>query len=195
MSDSFLSIETSARGFFKAKGSKFHAVAIPVSSVEQVKDHLTDLKQEYHDARHHCYAYRIGIEGEIYRANDDGEPAHSAGTPILNAIRSKELSNVVIFVIRYFGGTKLGIPGLIEAYGGAADDAIVQAKIVSVTETASFSIRFQYEQTAEVERIIARNQLKIINSKYDENCLLTIEVPKSKFTQSRTLFENLGILD
>ena len=195
MSDTFRSVKGKSEGFFKAKGSKFYAYACPVSSVDQVKTCLEELKKEYHDARHHCYAYRMGKEGELHRANDDGEPSHSAGTPILNAIRSRELSNVVVIVIRYFGGTKLGIPGLIEAYGAAATAALDDAEIIEITETNTFRIRFPYSLTAEVERLIGQHSLKIINSIYEADCLLTIEVPKSKLDQTQHLFENLGILE
>ncbi|MCX6267127.1 MAG: YigZ family protein, partial [Bacteroidetes bacterium] len=128
--DSFLSISSESRGIYREKASKFMCVAMPVSSEEEVKLNLDELKKAYHDANHHCYAYRLGLENHAYRTNDDGEPSGSAGKPIYGQILSMGLSDILVVVIRYFGGTKLGIPGLIHAYRTAAREALEQASII-----------------------------------------------------------------
>ena len=128
--DKYLTIEKNSDGIFKDRGSKFLAFAYPVSSPEEIKIILAELRKKYHDARHHCYAYMLGAEKETYRSNDDGEPSSSAGKPILGQIQSNNLSNILIVVVRYFGGTLLGVGGLINAYRSAAADAIRNANII-----------------------------------------------------------------
>lgn len=128
--DSYLSIAAPSEGLYKEKGSKFMAFAYPVEEEEQAKEIIADLKKEYFDARHHCYAYRIGHTGDQWRMNDDGEPSSTAGRPIFGQLLSNELSDILVVVVRYFGGIKLGVPGLIRAYKSATADAIANAEIV-----------------------------------------------------------------
>ena len=130
--DSYRTIKTLSQGLYKDKGSKFMAFAYPVSEQESIKPIIDDIKKTYHDARHHCYAYMIGYQRQIWRANDDGEPSGTAGKPILGQINSAELTNILIVVIRYFGGILLGTSGLINAYKCAAADAISNAEIVEI---------------------------------------------------------------
>ena len=130
MEDSFKAIASTFEGLYKEKGSKFFAFAFPVKDEKQVKEHIDSLKKIHFDARHHCYAYILGADKSKTRANDDGEPAHTAGTPILNQIRSSGLTNILVVVVRYFGGTKLGVPGLINAYKLAACEVISQVEVI-----------------------------------------------------------------
>jgi uncharacterized YigZ family protein len=177
--DSYLTIETLSKGFYKEKGSKFLSFAFPIIGIEQVKDHLDELKKDYHDARHYCYAYVIGSDQKQYRANDDGEPGHSAGDPILGQIRSKDLTNILIVVVRYFGGTKLGVSGLINAYRTSAEDALSQARIVSIEITREVKLSFKYEDTNEVLRLVGNH--KVLSQEYTDQCMILIAVKRSEF--------------
>lgn len=129
--DEYLTISKPSEGLFKDRGSKFLAFAYPVSSEDEIKEIQEHLRSEYHDARHHCYAYMLGKDKNVFRANDDGEPSSTAGKPILGQIKSYDLTNILIVVIRYFGGTKLGVSGLINAYKTAAEEALKNAKIIN----------------------------------------------------------------
>ena len=140
--DEYKSIAARSEGLFKDNGSRFIAFAFPVETVEDVKDIVDRLKKEYHDARHHCYAYRLGYRGDVFRANDDGEPSGSAGRPILGQIDSLGLSDVLVVVVRYFGGIKLGIPGLIRAYKTSTSDALSQAETVRKVACKAFRLDF-----------------------------------------------------
>lgn len=160
-------------GSYKEKGSKFLSFAYPVNSLDEVEDHLATLKKKYHDARHHCYAYMLGMGEQEYRANDDGEPNHSAGDPILGQIRSFELTNVLIVVVRYFGGTKLGVGGLISAYKQGAADALSKAKIVCIYPQTSFDLIFPYSLTSEVERVLNEFEIEYTNKEFTETCQYT----------------------
>src|SRR6056297_2588024 len=151
---SYKTIKSKGEGLFKDKGSKFIALAIPVETEEEVKSALEEVRNAYHDARHHCYAYRLGPLMDIYRANDDGEPSSSAGKPILGQIRSYELTNILIVVIRYFGGIKLGVGGLIQAYKTAAEEAIRNAKIIEKKLHDIYRVSFEYSEINEVMRIL-----------------------------------------
>ena len=142
--DTYASIASRSDGLFKDNGSRFIAQAWPVESEEQVKEIVDGLKKEYHDARHHCYAYRIGLDGSTWRANDDGEPSGSAGRPILGQIDSAGLSDVLVVVVRYFGGIKLGIPGLIRAYKTSTADALANAEVVEKVAGKDFRVSFPY---------------------------------------------------
>ena len=147
--NTYYTIESRTEGLYKEKGSKFLAFAFPVSSEEDIKKFQEELRTKYYDARHHCFAWVLGLDNQRWRANDDGEPAHSAGDPILGQIRSFELTNVLIVVIRYFGGTKLGVGGLINAYKTASEEALTQAKKVEVFETKHLTVKFSYEDMKE----------------------------------------------
>ncbi|OFX54518.1 MAG: YigZ family protein, partial [Bacteroidetes bacterium GWA2_30_7] len=150
MKDTYLTIESQSEGLFKDKGSKFIAFAIPVCNEDEIKQHLESIRKKYYDARHHCYAYRLGLEGNIYRTNDDGEPSNTAGKPIYGQILSNELTNVLIIVVRYFGGILLGTGGLINAYKSASANAIANAKIIKKTEDTLLKIIFDYTITNDV---------------------------------------------
>lgn len=156
------------------------AFAYPVDSEDQIKETLDELRKRYYDARHHCYAYILGKNQDIYRANDDGEPNHSAGDPILGQIRSHQLTNVLIVVIRYFGGTKLGVGGLISAYKTAAAEAIENNEIIIAIVHSRLVVDFDYLAMNDVMKIIKDFDLQIVNQKFDNICRLEIQV-REKF--------------
>lgn len=166
----FFVIENQTDALYKEKGSKFLAYAYPVEDEDAIAEILTALKKKYYDARHHCYAYVIGLKDQTYRANDDGEPNHSAGDPILGQIRSHNLTNTLVVVVRYFGGTKLGVGGLISAYKIAADEALSKAKIMKVSSRTSFKLVFPYTETAQVERILAEHEIVYAEKNFTTEC-------------------------
>ena len=174
--DTFKSISGPSKGLFKDNGSRFIAHAYPVSSEEEVKDIVSSLKKEYHDARHHCYAYRLGYRRDIFRANDDGEPSSSAGRPILGQIDSLELSDILVVVVRYFGGIKLGIPGLIRAYRTSTADALANAEIVEKTATERFRLRFGYMEMNGVMKVLKDLGLQARNQDFGMECSLETDV-------------------
>lgn len=159
---------------------------------EEIEQHLAHLKKKYHDARHHCYAYRLGMKGETSFSNDDGEPSHSAGTPILSAIRSAELSNIFIVVVRYFGGTKLGIRGLIEAYRSAAEDAISDLETFPLIIKIRFLLKFRYDQTAELNKLLHPFSFTIEESSYTDSCEHRISIPEENFPPLQSSLEKAG---
>ncbi len=179
MEDCYRTLNGSSEGSYREKGSKFYAFAYPVVSEEEVQARLDELRKKFYDARHHCYAFilkpREGQE-EIYRASDDGEPSHSAGDPILGQIRSHQLLDVLIAVVRYFGGTKLGVAGLIHAYKTAAADAISNNNIVEKYVERSISVEFEYAATAGVTRIIDQYSLTIVNQSFSATCQYQLSV-------------------
>lgn len=178
--DSYLTLKTISEGLYKEKGSKFLAFAYPVDSEEQIKEILDGLRKKYYDARHHCYAYMLGKNQDVYRANDDGEPNHSAGDPILGQIRSHQLTNALIVVIRYFGGTKLGVGGLIAAYKTAAAEAIQNNEIITAIIHTRLGIEFDYLAMNDVMKIIKDFDLQIARQEFDNICRLEIQV-REKF--------------
>lgn len=192
---SFQTIKATSEGSYKEKGSKFLAFAYPVESEEAIKEKLTDLKKKYFDARHHCFAYMLGADKAKFRAFDDGEPNHSAGDPILGQIRSKNLTNVLIVVVRYFGGTKLGVGGLIQAYKAAAEDALLQAIVIEKEVKESVSIRYPYEATPEVMRLVKEFELEISAQEFGDDCsfkgVLRLRV-KKEFVEKVSLLQALG---
>jgi uncharacterized YigZ family protein len=188
---SYHTVTKTTKGLYKEKGSKFIAIAIPVTSEEGVKHQQEALRKEYYDARHHCYAYVIGEDYAQFRANDDGEPNHSAGDPILGQIRSKDLTNTLVVVIRYFGGTKLGVSGLINAYKTSAEEALSENEIINVPITDTIEIIFDYESTSEVMRMVKDLDLSIANQKYEVECSLTV---KSRVDQTDILLKKLQLL-
>lgn len=187
--DYFLTISNPAEGLYREKGSKFLAFIYPVTSEQEVKQILDKLKKEYHDARHHCYAYILGKEMENFRANDAGEPPHTAGDPILNQLKSASLTNVLLVVVRYFGGTKLGKSGLIAAYKQAAADAVKNAEIVEGLETLDFTIRFPYDSTSQIMNILSQLDAQIKDQKYEMDCLIRFSVAKSKDEEVTNLLD------
>ena len=178
--DKYMSIAAPAQGLFKDNGSRFIAFAYPVESIEEVKPLVDALKKEYHDARHHCFAYRIGHKGDVFRANDDGEPSGSAGRPILGQIDSAGLSDILVVVVRYFGGIKLGIPGLIRAYKTSTADALAAATIVEKTACQYFTVEFEYLQMNSVMKVLKDMGLPQQNQVFGEKCSIGTKVPLSQ---------------
>jgi uncharacterized YigZ family protein len=198
MIDKYLTISSTSEGLYKEKGSRFIAFARPVYSETEVKQYLNTLKKEYYDARHHCYAYRLGVTGEQWRAVDDGEPSGSAGKPILGQLLSNNLTNIVIFVIRYFGGIKLGIPGLINAYRSASADAIRNAEIIEKEDKDNFSIEFSYLAMNDVMKIIKEEQPEIVKQNFEIMCRIELRIRRSlsdALKRKFTTIENLAIMD
>ncbi len=181
--DTYQTIIKPSDGLFKDRGSKFIAKAFPVLSEDDVKAHLNSLRKEYYDARHHCYAYQLGFDKSAYRINDDGEPSGTAGKPIFGQINSHDLTNILIVVIRYFGGTKLGVSGLINAYKTASKDAILNNKIVTKIITYVYHIDFQYTEMNDVMKIMKTFNLEQSDQKFEMKCQLNFEVRKSESDQ------------
>lgn len=180
MSDAFYSIKNPTTGEYKEKGSKFLAFAFSVSSEEDVKLKLEGLRKQYHDARHHCYAYVIGLNNPYFRANDDGEPGHSAGDPILGQIRSFELINCLVVVIRYFGGTKLGVGGLVNAYKTATAEALSKAEKIEVIISIHVELKFNYASIGLIERWLEEFAAKDINRQYAETCKVNFQLAEKQ---------------
>ena len=178
---------------FKDKNSKFFGYAFPVKNEDEVKAHIENLKKQHHSARHWCYAYQIGFEEPdlIYRANDDGEPNNSAGMPIYGQIQSFEVTNVLIVVVRYFGGVKLGVGGLINAYKTGAQMALEACKIVTKTINVDFVITFDYKNMNKVMRVIKEKNLNITNQKLELDCQITISVRKKDASTIASIFESI----
>lgn len=180
MEEPFRTISTPTTGLFKDRGSKFISFAFSISDAEAVKPILNSIAAEHPSARHVCYAYILGPNGGEYRANDDGEPNGSAGLPILNQIRSKEITNTLVAVVRYFGGTKLGVSGLVSAYKEAAKDALSKANVIEKIPTSLVRIRFQHSKTGDIERLIGQHKWNVQNQEFGIDCLWTFEVPTSE---------------
>lgn len=192
MNDTYKTItKPSKEILFKDKNSKFFGYAFPVKSEEDIKSKIENLKKQHHSARHCCYAYQIGKEDFSYRANDDGEPNNSAGMPIYGQIQSFEVTNILIVVVRYFGGVKLGVGGLINAYKTAAQLALENSKIIKKTINLDYLIKFDYKNMNKVMRIIKEKQLKIVNQKLELNCKIHISVRKKDSQSTFEIFENL----
>jgi uncharacterized YigZ family protein len=189
--DTFLTIKNTAQGIYKEKGSKFLAFAYPVADEQDVKCHLEELRKTYHDARHHCYAYMLGVNQEVYRVNDDGEPNHSAGDPILGQIRSHKLTNVLIVVVRYFGGTKLGVGGLIAAYKTAAAEALGQAEIITDVVQHEALVKFPYDLMNEVMKLVKDYGFEITAQDFNLSCTLHIRIRASLVQEAESKFSKI----
>lgn len=174
--DEYKTIKKMSQGSYKEKGSRFLSFAYPVSNEEEIKGIMARLKKEYFDARHFCFAWRLGTDKKRYRANDAGEPAHSAGAPVLGQIQSFDLTDILIIVIRYFGGTKLGIPGLIMAYRSAAASALNNADIYIATINNNYKISFDYPVLNNVMKIIKEENIKVSGQIFDLHCSMTISI-------------------
>ncbi|MDR0982405.1 MAG: YigZ family protein [Culturomica sp.] len=179
MDDVFKTIAGTSEGVYKEKGSKFLAFAYSVNTEEDVRKLLTEIREKYYDARHHCYAYMLGSDKKTFRFNDDGEPSSTAGKPILGQIYSKDITNVLIIVVRYFGGTKLGVSGLIHAYREAAADALANADIVEKTLNTVFRISFNYALLNDVMRIIKEEAPDVLDRNFENECRMTLSIRKS----------------
>ncbi len=173
-------LKPSEEVLYKEKGSKFFGYAFPVFTEEEVKEHLDELKKKHHSARHWCYAWQLGKEYEQHRANDDGEPSNSAGMPIYGQLQSFEVTNIVVIVVRYFGGTKLGVGGLVQAYKTTAQMALDASKIVERTIDETFILKFEYPEMNTVMRIIKDENLSVIDQKMELNCEFEISVRKKR---------------
>ncbi len=173
-SDEFQTIEGLAEGIYKEKGSKFLAFAHPVTNTDEIKEIVDGYKKEYFDARHCCYAWKLGLDENNFRANDDGEPSGTAGKPIYGQILSNELTNILVVVIRYFGGIKLGTSGLIYAYKTATADALANAKVLVKTVDIKIEARFAYESMNDVMRVIKEENPKVLNQDFNLMCSITM---------------------
>jgi uncharacterized YigZ family protein len=180
---------------FKEKNSKFFGYAFPVTNEEQVKNHIDELKKEHHSARHWCYAYQIGSENVIYRANDDGEPNNSAGMPIYGQIQSFDVTNILIVVVRYFGGVKLGVGGLISAYKTAAQMVLETAQITEKTIDIHYVIKFDYINMNKVMRVIKEKNIDIINQKMEMSCEIEIAIRKNNAQNVYEAFQSIYEID
>ncbi|MDG1277444.1 MAG: YigZ family protein [Algoriphagus sp.] len=194
MEDTYLTLSTESEGLFKDRSSKFFYYSFPVSNEEEIKERLKELRKKHFDARHHCFAWNLGTDGMNYRANDDGEPNHSAGDPILGQIRSNNLTNCLIVVVRYFGGTKLGISGLINAYKTSAAMAIAENEIIEKLITTRISISFTYPALNEVMKLIKLHEFQIVNQELELTCKMILEVRKSLEDRIRESLEEIESL-
>nr|WP_068890738.1 YigZ family protein [Pedobacter panaciterrae] len=177
--DTYKTISAASEGVFKDKGSKFIAYAYPILSDEEVKNLLQNLRSEHPKARHFCWALRLSPDRSIFRIQDDGEPSGTAGRPILNTLLSADITNILIVVVRYFGGTLLGVPGLINAYKTAAAEAIKEAKVIEKTVNDIYEITFDYLVMNDVMRLMKDEQLNILDQNFDNSCVIKFEVRKA----------------
>jgi Uncharacterized conserved protein len=191
--DTYKSIAEQSEGLFKDNGSRFIARAYPVESETEVKEIVSSLRKEYFDARHHCYAYRLGLDGTTWRAADDGEPAGSAGRPILGQIDSAGLSDVLVVVIRYFGGIKLGIPGLIRAYKTSTADALASARVIEKVAGRWYTLHFPYDSLPAVMKVVKDLALPQRGQSFLANCSLEVRVRRSLEADFLERIEKLGI--
>jgi uncharacterized YigZ family protein len=178
--DTYLTISGTAEGIYKEKGSKFLAYAFNVRTEDDIKNHLAQLRKEHHTARHHCYAWKLGMDDNNWRANDDGEPGNSAGKPILGQILSKSLTNVLIVVVRYFGGTKLGVGGLMTAYKSAAEDALNNASIIEKQLMSHYRVNFDYSAMNEVMSVLKQLDAEQYEQQFGLQCALNTSIALSK---------------
>lgn len=189
--DTYRTIEKVSEGVFKDKGSKFIALAIPVKTEEQVKEKLDEIRKQYHDARHHCYAYMLGPDKSAQRYNDDGEPSGTAGRPIFGQIQSFDLTNILIVVVRYFGGTKLGVSGLINAYKTATKEALNSADIKELTVKDVYELHYEYPLMNDVMRIIKEDSLEVLEQDFQIRCKLIFQIRKNDSNKAYEKFDKL----
>lgn len=194
MTDSYKTIRTTAEGTYSEKRSKFLAFAIPVESVEEVKQYVAEYSKKYYDARHCCYAYMLGAERQDFRANDNGEPSGTAGKPILGQINSYELTNLLIIVIRYFGGIKLGTSGLIVAYRQAAIEALQNAEIIEKTVDVDCTFMYEFPFMNGVMKIVKDMNPQIVSQTYDNDCTMTLRIRKGLMPQLREKLSKVDTL-
>jgi uncharacterized YigZ family protein len=190
--DTYLTIEKPSEGSYKEKGSRFLAFAYPVKTEEEIKSLVENLKRKYFDARHHCFAWVLGPEKNQSRAFDDGEPNHSAGDPIMGQIKSKDLTNILVVVVRYFGGVKLGVGGLIAAYRSAANEALSRAVVIRKDVTELFQLKFPYSSMPKVMKLINQFEIKVIDRSFQEAQIMKVEV---KLKDKRNLEEKVKLLN
>jgi len=193
MHNTYKTIKAPSNGIYKEKGSKFLSFAFPVSTVEQAKEHIDNYKKEYFDARHVCYAYMLGSERNTFRANDDGEPSGTAGKPILGQLNSHQLTDILIIVVRYFGGVLLGTGGLTTAYKEAANDAITNAELIEKTVKANITIRFDYLLLNDIMNISKQLNAQILEQEFDNECRIKIAINKADEAIAKVKLEQLSI--
>jgi uncharacterized YigZ family protein len=193
MSDAYTTIAAPSEGLYREKGSRFLAFAFPVQREQEVKRHVAAVRQEHYGARHHCYAYRMGKNGALFRANDDGEPSGTAGKPILGQLLSADLTNVLVVVARYFGGTLLGTSGLAAAYRCAAAAAIANAQAAQRTWDVALTAHFPYVSLNEVMKLVKEEQLRVLSQDFgSERCSIGVSVRESKAQRVRERLSGLG---
>ena len=192
--DTYLTISSPSEALYKDKGSKFYAFAYPVQTIEQIKEILAEKRKEYYDARHVCYAYMLGYERDVFRANDDGEPSGTAGRPILGQINSSNLTDILIIVVRYFGGTLLGTSGLIQAYKTSATEAIAAATIEERIVEKTFVSKFGYQDLNAVMRIMKDFDLAIVNQIQEMDCTLYFRIRLGDIERVRDRFDKLDFV-
>lgn len=191
MEDVYKTIEKESTGYFKDKGSKFYSFAYPITNEDEVKSIINVLKKEHHSARHHCYAWRIGTEEIKTRANDDGEPSSTAGKPILGQLQSYEVTNILVVVVRYFGGTLLGVSGLINAYKNATANALDNADIKTKFIENIYQLQFDYPLLNTVMNRLKKEALNIVSTDFQESCSLIFSVRKKEAEKAKKMFDNL----
>ncbi len=194
MDDTYKTIARLAEGTYSEKRSKFLAFAIPVRSLDEVKEYLKFYEKKYFDARHVCYAYMLGAERTNFRANDNGEPSGTAGRPILGQINSFDLTDILLVVVRYFGGIKLGTSGLIVAYKAAAQEALNAAEIIEKTVDADITFFFEYPFMNDVMKIVKEESPEIISQDFDNNCRMTLRIRKSQFDRLKDRLQKVDTL-
>jgi len=189
--DSYKTIESASEGIFRDKGSKFIGYVYPILSEIEVKPIIAKLRAEHNKANHFCYAYRLTPDRNVFRVNDDGEPSGTAGRPILNCLLSEDITNVLIVVVRYFGGTLLGVPGLINAYKTASIEAIKASVIVTKTVNDVYEAHFDYLQMNDVMKLSKDENLQILGQQFDTECILKFEVRKAQLNQVLSKFDKI----
>ena len=191
--DIYKTIDVAGEGIYSEKRSKFLAFAIPVQSLDDVKREVEFYQKKYYDARHVCYAYRLGERRELFRANDNGEPSGTAGKPILGQIDSRELTNVLVVVVRYFGGIKLGTSGLIVAYKAAAAEALDATEHVEKTINGEILLKFSYPLLNDVLRIVKEENPRIVEQIFDNECIVRLSIRLTRMPRLRERYEKLVI--
>ena len=189
--DTYKTIAAPAESVYTEKRSKFIAIALPVRTLAEIKAYLEEYQKKYYDARHVCYAYMLGAERKEFRANDNGEPSGTAGKPILGQINSNELTDILVIVIRYFGGIKLGTSGLIVAYKTAAAQALSEAQIIEKTVDEQVTVIFEYPFMNDIMRIVKEESPEILNQSYDMDCVMTLRIRKSQMPRLRMRLEKV----
>jgi len=189
--DTYRTIEKTAEGLFRDRGSKFLAFAFPVVNEVELKEYLNQLRSLHPKANHHCWAMRLTPDRSVFSLNDDGEPSGTAGRPILNTLLSHDITNIAVVVVRYFGGTLLGVPGLINAYKVATEDALKQAAVVQKTVNDVYTLQFNYLQMNDVMRIVKEEGIAILTQDFDNNCTITISIRKTQVNQALAKFDKV----
>jgi uncharacterized YigZ family protein len=195
MPNSYKTIKVNSEGSFKDKGSKFLAFAFPVENEEEINKYRAELRKKFFDARHHVYAFCIGADKSVFRSSDDGEPSNSSGPPVLGQIRSFDLTNILIVVVRYFGGTKLGIPGLINAYKSAAKNAIESAEIIDKNVEIPLTLRFEYILMNDVMKVLKNDGVHIIHQQFDSDCVIELRINKDMYQHITELLKKIQKLN